>query len=79
MACKKDISCSEDAVCSILYMYLDISFGNHNVEHGADQNIFHGASEVERASKPDIDTVIGWSLECSKAEKILKAEKKEKG
>lgn len=29
------------------------------MEHGADQNIFHGASEVERASKPDIDTVIG--------------------
>lgn len=58
-------------------MYLDISFGNHNVEHGADQNIFHGASEVERASKPDIDTVIGWSLECSKAEK-KKQKKKEK-
>lgn len=32
---------------------------NHNTEHGRDVIIFRGASEVERASKPDMDTVIG--------------------
>lgn len=41
------------------YMGLGIASGNHKAEHGTDQNIFCGASEVERASKPDIDTVIG--------------------
>lgn len=50
----------------------DIASGNQKVEHGTDQNIFHGASEVERASKPDIDTVIGWSLVCNKTVEILK-------
>lgn len=62
--------CSEYALC--LYMKLSIASGNHKAERGTDQNIFHGTSEVERASKPDIDPVIGWSLVCNKTVEIFK-------
>lgn len=69
MVCLKEHFSSEYAVH--LYMQLDISSINHKAEHGTDQNIFHTGSEVEKASKPDIDTVIGWSLVCNKTLEIL--------